>query len=353
MKVLSVVGARPQFVKASALSLALREAGVSEVLVHTDQHYDENMSDIFFRQMGIPRPDHNLGVGSGSHAVQTGECMKRLEAVCLEDRPDVLNVYGDTNSTLAGGLVGAKLGIPVSHVEAGLRSFDRSMPEEVNRVVCDQLAAWCFCSTEVGARHLAAEGVTEGVHVVGDIMFDVVQRFRGPAREQSTVVAGLGLEPGGYGLVTIHRDFNTDRRDRLAGIVAGLFKASAARPLVFPVHPRVRKQLQAFGLMDGLGEGVRLIDPVGYLDMLSLLDQAAVVITDSGGLQKEAMWMGVPCVTVRPSTEWVETVELGWNRLVEPDDIGAAAGAAQRPAGEVPDVYGGGDAARRIAQCLA
>ncbi|MDI6775004.1 MAG: UDP-N-acetylglucosamine 2-epimerase (non-hydrolyzing) [Verrucomicrobiota bacterium] len=355
MKVLTVVGARPQFVKVAMVSRALAVAGIEEALVHTGQHYDETLSRVFFEELGIPAPRVNLGVGSGTHAFQTGEAMRRLEPLCVEQRPDRVLVYGDTNTTLAGALTAAKLHIPVAHVEAGLRSFDRGMSEEINRIVADSLSAFLFCPTETAARNLAAEGIVRGVHNVGDVMIDAALRFGVAARAKSRILDRLGLAEKGFVLATIHRDFNTDERVRLAGIVAGL--VACGEQVVFPAHPRVRKQLAAFGLDVEIRESskVRLIDPVGYLDMIRLEMAARVIVTDSGGVQKEALFHGVPCVTARPSTEWVETVELGWNRLVEPDaeTIRTAVAGAKPPARAPPVLYGDGHSAERIAEILA
>lgn len=355
MKILTVVGARPQFVKAAMVSRALRAEGAEEALVHTGQHYDDNMSKVFFEEMEIPPPEINLGVGSGSHAWQTGEAMQRLEQVCGERKPDAMLVYGDTNTTMAGALVGAKLCVPVAHVEAGLRSFDRTMPEEVNRLVTDHLSTWLFCPTETAVKNLTREGVTQGVHRVGDVMFDAALHFGAMARASSDVLERLGVKEKGFVLATVHRDFNTDDARRVKGIMEGFFLCED--PVIFPAHPRVRKQLQAFGLDARIRESkdVHVIDPVGYLDMIRLEMAARVIVTDSGGVQKEAFFHGVPCVTVRPSTEWVETVELGWNRLVEAeaDAICRAVREATTPQGSPPPLYGRGDAAVRIAWVLA
>jgi len=345
MKVLSIVGARPQFIKAAAVSRELRRRA-TEVLVHTGQHYDDEMSAVFFRDLGIPQPEHSLDVGSGSHGEQTGAMLARVEAVIRDERPDWVLVYGDTNSTLAGALAAAKLHVPVAHVEAGLRSFNRRMPEEVNRVVTDHLSALLLCPSEVAASNLADEGIRAGVHVVGDVMADVLLDVAARVRETSAVLTRLGLEEGGYALATVHRAENTDAPERLQAIVDAL--ASLPFPVVFPVHPRTRGALAR--LPRAPGARLRRIDPVGYGDMVRLLADARVTLTDSGGLQKEAYWLGVPCVTLRDETEWVETVASGWNRLVgaDRDRIVAAASAAARPV-ERPLLYGGdGAAAARV-----
>ncbi|MEK6988536.1 MAG: UDP-N-acetylglucosamine 2-epimerase (non-hydrolyzing) [Candidatus Thermoplasmatota archaeon] len=349
MKIASVVGARPQFIKAAPVSRELR-AHNEEVLVHTGQHYDENMSDVFFHVLEIPRPDYNLGVGSGSHATQTAEMMKGLEKVFEDEKPGFVLVYGDTNSTLAGTLVAAKMGIPLGHVEAGLRSYNRTMPEEINRVVTDHLATAVFCPTQTAVDNLAREGVTRGVHLVGDVMYDVALQMAQAARARD-VVERLGLRPEDYLLTTIHRPSNADEKDVLAGIVEAL--ADCGRTVVFPVHPRTKKNLQAFGLWEALTSKVKVIDPVDYLDFLALLMKAAKVVTDSGGVQKEAYFFGVPCITLRDETEWIETVEDGWNALVgtETEDILHAI-EHFNPSGTKSKSFGDGHAAERIARII-
>jgi UDP-N-acetylglucosamine 2-epimerase len=344
VKVLSVVGARPQFVKASPLSQELRRRHL-EVLVHTGQHYDHGMSAIFFAELGLPEPDYHLGVGSGTHGAQTGAMLAAIEEVLLRERPDAVLVYGDTNSTLAGALAAAKLQIPVAHVEAGLRSFNRAMPEELNRVVADHLATWLFAPSDLARRQLASEGIVSGVSVVGDIMYDAVLLHRERASRASFPAGDLDAET--YYLCTIHRAENTDDPVALAAIFAGL--SCLERPVLLPLHPRTRKRMQEFGVK--AGAGVRLIEPVGFLDMLRLEESAACILTDSGGVQKEAYYLGVPCVTLRRETEWVETVAAGWNRLsgVDPEAIVAAVRASDSVRGlPRPDLYGAGDSARRI-----
>jgi len=346
VKVASVVGARPQFIKAAPVSRELR-AHNEEVLVHTGQHYDENMSDVFFHVLEIPEPDYNLGVGSGSHAVQTAEMMKGLESVFEKEKPDFVLVYGDTNSTLAGALTAAKMGVPIGHVEAGLRSYNRTMPEEINRVVTDHLASAVFCPTQTAVENLAREGITRGVHLVGDVMYDVALQMAQAARARDAVER-FGLRPGDYLLVTVHRPSNADDRAVLAGIVEAL--VGCGRRVVFPVHPRTRKNLVAFGLWDALASKVQVIDPVDYLDFLALLMKAAKVVTDSGGVQKEAYFFGVPCITLRDETEWIETVEDGWNALVgtETEDVLHAI-EHFNPSGTKSKSFGDGHAAERIA----
>jgi len=353
MKIVTVVGARPQFIKAAPLSRALRaRPGVQEVLVHTGQHYDDAMSAVFFRELDLPPPDLNLGVGSGSHGAQTAAMLTALEAVLLRERPAGLLIYGDTNSTLSGALAAAKLGVPVAHVEAGLRSYNRAMPEEINRVVADALSSLLFCPSPVSAANLAREGITRGVHVVGDVMYDAVLQAAARARDSvaGPLLARLGVGAGGYLLATVHRAANTDDPARLGAIVAAL--NALAEPVLFPVHPRTAKALAALG--QPFAPHVRPMDPVGYLEMVALESNARIILTDSGGVQKEAYWLAVPCLTLREETEWVETVDQGWNRLVGTDPVAIIAGvAAFRPQGTPAQVFGDGHAAERIAAILA
>jgi UDP-GlcNAc3NAcA epimerase len=348
VRILSVVGNRPQFVKSAPLSLALRERGLEEVVLHTGQHYDPELSAVFFEELELAPPRYRLEAGSGTHAEQTARMLPGIEAAALAERPDAVLVYGDTNSTLAGALAAAKLGFPVAHVEAGLRSFDRSMPEELNRMLVDRLSALLFCPAEPAVRNLAAEGITEGVHVVGDVMYDANLRLAPLARERSTALADAGVEKGRYVVLTLHREANV-APEPLACVAEAL--ARIDEPVVFPAHPRTRAALEAGSI--ALGELVRLLPPVGYLDFAALASQARVVMTDSGGVQKEAYWYRVPCVTLRTTTEWGETVATGWNRLVplETEAIAAAVRAAA-PGAEHPDLYGDGRASERIADLL-
>ncbi|MDK2891090.1 MAG: UDP-GlcNAc3NAcA epimerase [Methanoculleus sp.] len=313
MKIASIVGARPQFIKCAPVSRELRKEH-EEVLVHTGQHYDHGMSEVFFEELRIPKPDYNLGIGSGTHGRQTGAMLGAIEDVLEKESPDVVLVYGDTNSTLAGALAAAKLHIPVAHVEAGLRSNDRRMPEEVNRVLTDHVSDLLFCPTETAVRNLAAEGVTRGVHLVGDVMLDAMNYNRAVAEERSRILEAVGVKPGEYLAVTVHRPSNTDSRENMAVILGAL--GEAERPVVFPVHPRTRKCLGEYGLLAEMPENVRIVEPLGYLDMIRLMARAEKILTDSGGVQKEAYMLGVPCITLRENTEWVETVEAGWNVLV-------------------------------------
>ncbi len=345
-KVVSVVGNRPQYVKAAPLALAL--AGRAEVVgVDTGQHYDPELSGVFYDELGIAPPAHRLEVGSGSHAAMTARILERIGPVLEAERPDWCVVYGDTNSTLAACLAAAKLGIPLAHVEAGLRSFDRSMPEEVNRVVADRLSDLLLCPSDEAVANLAAEGITGGVAMVGDVMADAARLF-GPLAERSPVLADLGLEPGGYALCTVHREANT-RQPALGRIVDAL--SGLDLDVVLPLHPRTRAALDREGLV--LGGRVRVVEPVGYLAFTALLRGARMLLTDSGGAQKEAWFHRVPCVTLRDRTEWVETVRAGGNVLVGDDAtaIAAAVESPPRPPAWTP-LYGDGHAAERIAALL-
>jgi UDP-GlcNAc3NAcA epimerase len=345
VKILSVVGNRPQFIKSAPVSLALEERGVNEVVLHTGQHYDPELSQIFFDELGLAPPAYRLEAGSGSHAEQTARMLPGIEHALLEEEPECVLVYGDTNSTLAGALAAAKIGSPVGHVEAGLRSFDRTMPEELNRIIVDRLSTLLFCPTDAAAANLKAEGIIEGVHQVGDVMLDANLRLAPIARQRSQALELVGVEAGGYALVTVHREANV-RPPALAGIVEAL--NALEEPIVFPLHPRTAGAIEAQG--HRLGGHVHPRPPLGYVDFAALASQARLILTDSGGVQKEAYWYRVPCVTLRENTEWVETVELGWNRLVgsDPQQIVAAVREATAPA-EHPDLYGDGRAADSIA----
>ena len=357
IKLVSVVGARPQFVKLSALQHAVERfnadrpgAVIDHVSVNTGQHYDAEMSDVFFEELQLVAPERDLGVGSGSHVDQIARMLPGLEAAFTELRPDLVLVYGDTNSTIAGALTAAKMNVAQGHVEAGLRSFDRAMPEEVNRVVADHLAQLLFCPGEASAELLRAEGVTDGVHVVGDVMREVVERFlQGVDR---SIVAAHGLQPQGFALATIHRAQNADDHDRLRACLEGLRMVhEAGLPVIFPVHPRTSASMAAAGLDPG---PVLTVPPLPYRETLALMSEARVVLTDSGGIQKEALWLSVPCVTLRDETEWPETVAAGWNRLVGCDPaLIAEAALAEAPQGPPPALYGEGDAGLRIAEAIA
>ena len=361
MKLLTVVGARPQFIKAAVLSRALpafnasrhRDQQIQEVMVHTGQHYDDNMSAVFFQELNIPESAHHLGVGSGPHGRQTARMLERLEPVMERERPDLVLVYGDTNSTLAGSLTASKLRIPVAHVEAGLRSYNRAMPEEINRVVTDHLSALLFCPTDRAVKNLSCEGIVAGVHRVGDVMYDSLLYNLARADRRAGVLAELGLQPGQYGLATIHRAETTDRPETLTGILSAFGRLGL--PIVVPLHPRTRAVLDAAGVGHVSGP-VRLIAPVSYHEMLVLERHARLILTDSGGVQKEAFLLGIPCVTLRNETEWVETLEGRWNRVAgtAPDAVEAAARVALeevRPERGQP--YGDGHAAEAILGIVA
>jgi UDP-N-acetylglucosamine 2-epimerase len=350
MHVLSIVGARPQFIKAAPVSRALRQVA-HEVLLHTGQHYDYGMSTVFFEELDIPEPDYNLGVGSGSHGWQTAQMLMRIEQVLLEERPDGLLVYGDTNSTLAGALAAVKLHIPVAHVESGLRSFNRHMPEEHNRVLTDHASDLLFCPTQTAVDNLAAEGITAGVHLTGDVMVDALFYNAELAQKRSNILERLKLSPGGYALVTAHRPRNTDDPTRLRAILSALEQIAQRGPVVFPAHPRTRQALAALDYQPA--PGLCIIEPVGYLDILALQKSARLVLTDSGGMQKEAYLFAVPCLTLREETEWVETVEAGWNQLVGADcDAILRAAREFRPVGTPPPLFGDGHAAERMVDLL-
>ena len=316
MKIVSVVGARPQFIKCAPVSRELRKEH-TEILVHTGQHYDPEMSQVFFEELQIPQPDYNLGVGSGSHGKQTGEILTKVEEVLLVEKPDLVLVYGDTNSTLAGALAAAKLHIPVAHVEAGLRSFDRTMPEEINRTLTDHLSDLLFCPTKTAVNNLRNEGIIKGVHLVGDVMSDALEFNRKIAEERSLVLNRLGVSPKQYLVLTVHRPSNTDSRMHMENIIGAL--GDCGIPVVFPVHPRTRKYLEEYGIWNRLPANFIITEPLGYLDMIRLMGSAQKIVTDSGGIQKEAYMLGVPCVTLRENTEWEETLHDGWNILVGAD----------------------------------
>jgi UDP-GlcNAc3NAcA epimerase len=319
MKILTVVGARPQFIKAAAVSLAMREHGkgpIDEVVVHTGQHYDYEMSEVFFDELVMPAPAYDLEVGSAGHGKQTGEIMSRLEPIVVDTVPDAVLVYGDTNTTLGGALVAAKLHVPVAHVEAGLRSFDRRMPEEVNRVVTDHVSDLLLCPSRNAVGNLAAEGITRGVVMTGDVMHGVLLRTHAALGGSNRVAEQLGLDGVPYVAVTMHRPANTDDRSRAASVMDALRVLTGdGLHVVFPVHPRSRPVIDELSWPERL----HLLDPLGYRDMVGLVAGAKAVVTDSGGLQKESIWLGIPCVTIRDTTEWVETIEAGWNVLVDTD----------------------------------
>lgn len=347
MKILEVVGARPQFVKLAPVDRALR-AVAETVIIHTGQHYDIEMSAVFFDRLSLPAPNHNLNIGSGSHGAQTGEMLRGLEALILSERPDLVVVFGDTNSTLAGALAAVKLHVPVAHVEAGLRSMNRSMPEEINRIVTDHVSNLLFAPTGNAVECLKREGIVDDVHLVGDVMLDAILVHEDVVNE-SEVLNHLGIDQAPYALTTIHRAGNTDDPSRFSSLLLALNRLPMT--VVFPVHPRTRHRIDASEFT--LAPHVRLIDPVDYFSMLALQKSAAVVLTDSGGVQKEAYLLGTPCVTLREETEWTETVDAGWNVLVgcDPDAIIAAA-MSFRPTGDRPAVFGDGTASKKIANAV-
>lgn len=350
MKVVTIVGARPQFIKAAPVSRVLRKEA-KEILIHTGQHYDQSMSDVFFEELKIPIPDQNLHVGSKLHGEQTGEMLKKVEEVLVTEKPDAVLVYGDTNSTLAGSLVAAKLHIPVAHVEAGLRSFNKRMPEELNRIITDHVSRWLFCPTPVAVENLNNEGIKQGVHLVGDVMFDSIVFNRELATQQSTILEELQLAKKDYLLATIHRAENTDDLERFKNIVEALNQLTDLT--VFPIHPRTKHKLTEYGL-ELKNPNLKLIPPVGYLDMLQLEAHAKKILTDSGGVQKEAFILHVPCITLRDETEWIETVELKANRLVGADKekILEAVNEFEVDFSSVTPVYGQGDTAEKIVRQL-
>ncbi len=357
----TIVGARPQFIKAAVVHRALAaQGGFRNLLLHTGQHYDERMSDVFFQELGLPAPDWNLEVGSGPHGQQTGRMLEAIERVLLETRPDWAVVYGDTNSTLAGALAAAKLHIPVAHVEAGLRSFNRQMPEETNRVLTDHIATLLLAPTSTAMANLDREGIpAERCHLVGDVMYDSVLHLAHRTGNGAAILSREGLVPGQYVLATIHRAENTDSSARLTAILGGLEAVTRDAQVVLPLHPRTRAMLTDTGQAGRISAGIRFLDPVGYLDMLALERGARLVVTDSGGVQKEAFFQRVPCLTLRHETEWIELVDAGWNRLVPPVSAEVVAAAVRealaRPHPPDPPrpLYGGGTAGAAVATLLA
>ncbi len=346
MKIISIVGARPQFIKAALLSKTLRkEDKVQEILIHTGQHYDDNMSKTFFEQLSIPAPDINLGIGGGTHAEQSGAMMIGIEKIILKEKPHCVIVYGDTNSTLAGAVTAAKCNVPLIHVEAGLRSFNRAMPEEINRIIADRLSKILFCPTETAVSNLHYEGITEGVHFVGDIMYDALLTFLPIAQQKSNIVEKLGLSGKKYGLLTIHRAANTDDDQRLKTILEAIKQTQLI--IVFPIHPRTQKMLQEYHI--SLPPNIIPTEPLSYFDMLTLESKADCILTDSGGVQKEAYWLGVRCITLREETEWIETVECGWNKIVGVDkSLITSTIERWRPTEERLSYYGNGTAAYQM-----
>jgi UDP-GlcNAc3NAcA epimerase len=351
VRILTVVGNRPQFIKAAAVSGPLRNRH-EEILVHTGQHYDDSLSRVFFDELGLARPDRELGIGGASNTSQSARMLAALEPLLAELRPDAALVYGDTNSTLAGGLAAAQAGVPVIHVEAGMRSFDRTMPEELNRVLTDHLSTLLLCSSEVAAQNLRGESAAGSIEVVGDVMVDVAMRWQPAARANASAPAAYGLSAGHYLLLTAHRAGNVDDRERLDALVELI--GALPGPVLFPLHPRTRARLKDAGLLTRLqqAEHVVLAEPLGYAEFSALVCQARAVLTDSGGVQKEAYLAGVPCVTLRANTEWVETVQAGWNTLVDLDAEAALAALEREPPAERPQLYGDGHAAERCVTAI-
>jgi UDP-GlcNAc3NAcA epimerase len=360
-KILTVVGARPQFIKAAVVSRLLADgsSGIRELLVHTGQHFDAELSDVFFEEMGIPRPHVHLGIGGLSHGAMTGRMIEAIENVIVAERPSLVLVYGDTNSTLAGAIAASKLNILVAHVEAGLRSFNRGMPEEINRVLTDHATDVLFAPTRTAVENLRREGIrTEAVHLVGDVMFDAALHYAGVARERSTILERLGLDERGYVLATVHRQENTDDEARLTAIFEGLARVAVRTKVVLPLHPRTRKRLEDAPRAAAAARALILVGPVGYLDMVALERGATAIATDSGGVQKEAFFYGVPCVTLRDETEWIELIDLGANVLAPPVDavrVGTAIERALEHQSTAPTArpYGDGDAGQKIVAILS
>lgn len=352
MKLVIVVGARPNFIKvAPFMDRAKTYRSISVILVHTGQHYDEHMSKTFFGEFDIPRPHYNLGVGSGGHALQTARIMERLEPVMLKEKPDVVLVFGDINSTLAGALVASKLAIPITHVEAGMRCYDKTVPEEINRVLTDHLSSVLFCSTKHAVQNLKKEGLTKHVYNVGDIMYDAFLKHVAKAEQVSPILAKLKLQAKAYHVLTVHRPVNTDNPKRLRAILSAL-KKSGER-IIFPVHPRTLQSLKTLSLNKKKYPSVSFIDPLSYSDILMLVSKATTLLTDSGGLQKEAYWLKTPCITLREETEWQETVRDGWNTVVGVDEKAIVdALKTFRPTSKQHDYFGDGATAKKILDTL-
>jgi len=348
MKILTVVGARPQFIKAAAVSNIIRKEH-EEILVHTGQHYDENMSKIFFEELKIPKPNYNLGIGSGGHGTQTGAMLIKLEELYIKEKPDMVLVYGDTNSTFAGAVCASKLLIPVAHIEAGLRSFNMNMPEEQNRILTDHISKYLFVPTTSAVKNLSAEGITRGVYNVGDVMYDATLNFTKISKEKSKIMEELKISQEEFILATIHRAENTNDINRLRNIIEALNESG--QKIILPLHPRTKKYMDDYGLV--FKNNIKIIDPVGYLDMISLEMHCTKIVTDSGGVQKEAFFMNKPCITMRDETEWVETVENGWNIVVGTDKAKILDGIVNfKPNKAQQDIFGDGHAAEKILKII-
>ncbi len=350
MKVITVLGARPQFIKAAPVSRAIREK-VDEIIIHTGQHYDANMSDIFFEELHIPKPDYHLGVGSGNHGKQTGEMLTKIEEIVLKEKPDYLMVYGDTNSTLAGALVAAKLHIPVIHIEAGLRSFNKEMPEEINRIMTDHVSEFLFCPTNTAVQNLENENITHNVFNIGDVMYDAVLYNQELAKIQSKILETNELTAKNYHLITIHRAENTDDLQKMKNILEAFSKIEDLK--VWPIHPRTKHKLESYGISLESVPNLKVIEPVGYLDMITLEANAKKIVTDSGGVQKEAYFMKVPCVTIREQTEWVETL-LGEANILTGTDVDKILAAVEKNVQpEYQSVFGDGKASEKITELIS
>jgi len=348
MKIITVVGARPQFIKAAPVSKELRKY-FNEILIHTGQHYDDNMSKIFFEELGIPKPDYNLNIGSGNHGKMTGEMLGKLEEIYLKEKPDCILVYGDTNSTLAGALAASKLLIPVIHVEAGLRSFNKSMPEEQNRILTDHISKLLLAPTKDAEKNLEKEGIKNGVHNIGDVMYDAVLMFKEKSKIKEKLLEKIGVNKNEYILATIHRAENTNNIERLKNIIEALNESSTT--IVLPLHPRTKKFIEEYGL--NFAEDIKVIEPVGYLEMLMLEGNSQKIVTDSGGVQKEAYFMSKPCITMRDETEWVETVDVGWNVVVGTDKAKILESIKNfNPKNEQPYIFGDGKASEKIVELI-
>ena len=358
MKIVTIIGARPQFVKAAMVSRALaRIDGLEETILHTGQHYDDNMSLVFFQELGIPQPQRNLGIGSGTHGMQTGQMLAAIEEAVMTIQPQWVLVYGDTNSTLAGALAAAKLHIPVAHVEAGLRSFNREMPEEINRIVTDHCSDLLFAPTKESVKNLHSEGIhSDRIFQVGDVMYDAALHYGAVAERHSRVMQSMGLTDKGYVLATVHRAENTDHTDRLETILGALAEVAGKLPVVVPLHPRTRNIVQSSASLREIARAIYLVEPVGYLDMIMLEKHSRLIVTDSGGVQKEAFFHQIPCVTLRHETEWVELLDLGWNRLAPPVSVASIVAeialALQSTPSFEENPYGNGSSAEHVAHLL-
>lgn len=356
-KIATIAGARPQFIKVAPVSKQIREnTNIEEILIHTGQHYDSNMSEIFFEELNIHKPQYNLGVSGGAHGAMTGQMLERIEAVLQKEKPQLVLVYGDTNSTIAGALAATKLHIPVAHVEAGLRSFNKKMPEEVNRILTDHCSSLLFIPTHEAHKNLVNEGIEESkIFNIGDVMFDASLQFSKRPEHTSDLIKSAGLTPKQYILSTVHRQENTDDKERLKSIFEGLALINEKLPVLLPLHPRTKGRLKNFGLMN-IASQLRLVEPLGYLDMLAFEQNASVIVTDSGGIQKEAYFQKVPCITLRDETEWVELVANGWNKLISPTESNVIFNetmAAVNTEGQDVELYGGGHASQKLANTVS